>query len=86
MSTAVPGFIDDVLRKWPGRAAVRAHRSVIRLLSPVWSRKCSASASRLLKAWPHSLHAYWGRGEFSGDVIVVTSPLFDWLTTVTVCG
>lgn len=116
VSTVVPGFIDDVLRKWPGNAAVNAHKSVINDLSPVWRRKWSANASRLLNAWPHSLqkergskqtcislgdriecerqliwreaylHAYWGLGDVSGDVIVVTKPLFDWLTTVTVCG
>lgn len=31
-------------------------------------------------------HAYCGLGDVSGDVMVVTNPLFDWLTTVTVCG
>lgn len=53
--STVPCWIFVGLRKWPGKAAVRAHRSVIRDLSPVCSRKWSANASRLLKAWPHSL-------------------------------
>lgn len=44
-----------VLKKCPGNAAVSAHRSVIKLLSPVCNRKWSAKASRLLNAWPHSL-------------------------------
>lgn len=53
--TTVPGLRLAVLKKWPGSAAVKAHRSVIKLLSPVCSRKCKASASRLLNALPHSL-------------------------------
>lgn len=48
----VPWF---VLKKWPGNAAVNAHKSVIKLLSPVCNRRWSAKASRLLNAWPHSL-------------------------------
>lgn len=108
--------LPGLLKKWPGNAAVSAHRSVIRLLSPVCNRKWRANASRLLNAWPHSLrigkekpicyasirtkemslvwwngecvylHAYCGLGDVSGDVMVVTNPLLDWLTTVTVCG
>lgn len=53
--STVPCWMFDGVKKWPGNAAVKAHRSVIRLLSPVCKRKWRARASRLLKACPHSL-------------------------------
>lgn len=40
----------------------------------------------LKNEWIYYRQAYCGLGDVSGDVIVVTKPLFDWLTTVTVCG
>lgn len=55
-TTAVePGFMPLVLKRCVGKAAVKAHKSVIRLLSPVCKRRWRAKASRLLKALPHSL-------------------------------
>lgn len=64
--------------------AVRAQRSLIRLLSPECKRKCKASPSRLLKTLPHSLQAYCRRGGVSP--LIVAIKLFGLPTTVTVWG